>query len=193
MKIKRIPITKINTAPYNPRKDLQPGDKEYEKIKRSIQEFDLVEPLIWNEHNGVLIGGHQRLKVIKERGDKEVEVSVVNIEDINKEKALNVALNKAQGDWDFEKLSGIFKDLQLAGYDMTLTGFEDFEIAPLIEAEWNPPAIGEMPEVVNMVMFRATAEQAEIINKAIGEVRVGANGEVSDGRALELICADFLA
>ena len=41
MKIKTIPIAQIRPAPYNPRKDLQPGDLEYEKVKRSIVEFDL--------------------------------------------------------------------------------------------------------------------------------------------------------
>jgi len=65
MEIIKIPITKINPAPYNQRLDLQPGDVEYEKIKRSITEFDLVEPLVWNKQTGNLVGGHQRLKVLK--------------------------------------------------------------------------------------------------------------------------------
>ena len=64
MIIKKIPISRIKEAAYNPRLDLKPGDPEYEKIKRSIEEFDLVEPLVWNETTGNLVGGHQRLKEI---------------------------------------------------------------------------------------------------------------------------------
>jgi ParB-like chromosome segregation protein Spo0J len=65
--IKEIPLGDINPARYNPRLDLRPGDPDYEKLKRSLEEFDCVEPLVWNERTGNLVGGHQRLKVLKER------------------------------------------------------------------------------------------------------------------------------
>lgn len=54
MEIKRIPLNQINPAKYNPRKDLKPGDPEYEKLKKSIDEFDLVEPLVMNKRYGSL-------------------------------------------------------------------------------------------------------------------------------------------
>ena len=98
MKIETINISKINPAVYNPRKNLKPGDADYDKLKKSIDEFGCVEPLIWNKRTGNLVGGHQRLKILKERGDKEVQVSVVDLDD-QKEKALNIALNKISGDW----------------------------------------------------------------------------------------------
>ena len=79
MILKTIPLSKINPAAYNPRKDLQPSDPEYIKLKKSITEFDMVEPLVWNEVSGNLVGGHQRLKVLKDMGRKEVEVSVVSL------------------------------------------------------------------------------------------------------------------
>lgn len=63
MKIEKIEIEKLNPAKYNPRKDLKPGDAEYEKLKRSIEEFGYVEPIVWNKHTGNMISGHQRLKV----------------------------------------------------------------------------------------------------------------------------------
>ena len=122
MEIRRIKISQINPAPYNPRLDLKPGDPEYEKIKRSIEEFDLVEPLVWNERTGTLVGGHQRLKVLQERGDKEVEVSVVNLDEA-KEKALNITLNKIQSNWDFPKLKDLFEDLNKENFDIEITGF----------------------------------------------------------------------
>lgn len=127
MEIRKIPISDINPAPYNPRKDLKPGDAEYEKLKRSIDEFDLVEPLVWNEATGNLVGGHQRLKILIDRGDTEVEVSVVSLNS-EKEKALNIALNKIQGDWDYDKLEELLKDLDDKNFDVTLTGFDASEV-----------------------------------------------------------------
>ena len=55
-------------ADYNPRKDLKPGDAEYEKLKRSIEQFGYVEPVIWNKTTGRVVGGHQRLKVLMAKG-----------------------------------------------------------------------------------------------------------------------------
>jgi ParB-like chromosome segregation protein Spo0J len=77
MRIKRIRLININPAPYNPRRDLQPGEPEYENLKRSIETFGLVEPLVWNERTGNLVGGHQRLKVLLAQGVEEAEVSVL--------------------------------------------------------------------------------------------------------------------
>ena len=54
MDIRTIPLKQITPALYNPRKDLKPGDAEYEKLKRSIEEFGCVDPLIWNEQTGNL-------------------------------------------------------------------------------------------------------------------------------------------
>ena len=67
MDIQKINIQKLKPAKYNPRIDLQPGDKEYQKIKKSIETFGYVEPIIVNKDMTV-IGGHQRLKVLKELG-----------------------------------------------------------------------------------------------------------------------------
>ena len=68
MEIRKVPISLLNAAPYNPRKDLQPGDPEYQKIARSIEKYGCVEPIIWNERTGNVIGGHQRLKVLAATG-----------------------------------------------------------------------------------------------------------------------------
>ena len=102
-------IEKKNTADllpadYNPRKDLKPGDAEYEKLKRSIEQFGYVEPVIWNQTTGRVVGGHQRLKVLIDMGISEVECVVVEMPE-DKEKALNIALNKISGDWDKDKLA----------------------------------------------------------------------------------------
>jgi len=95
MNIQKISVDKLNPAKYNPRKDLKPGDKEYEKLKRSIEEFGYVEPVIWNQKTGNVVGGHQRLKVLLDLGQTEIDCVIVDL-DPQREKALNLALNKIQ-------------------------------------------------------------------------------------------------
>ena len=119
-------------ADYNPRKDLKPGDAEYEKLKRSIEQFGYVEPVIWNKTTGFVVGGHQRLKVLLDMGITEVECVVVEM-DAEKEKALNIALNKISGEWDKDKLALLIADLQGADFDVSLTGFEPAEIDSLFK------------------------------------------------------------
>ena len=123
MEIERRKVDELKAAEYNPRKDLRPGDAEYEKLKRSIQEFGYVEPVIWNKRTGTVVGGHQRLKVMKDLGYEEVDCVVVDLDE-KKEKALNIALNKISGEWDNDLLANLLRDLDGSGYDITLTGFE---------------------------------------------------------------------
>ena len=62
MLIERKHTADLIPADYNPRKDLKPGDPEYDKLKRSMEQFGYVEPVIWNKATGRVVGGHQRLK-----------------------------------------------------------------------------------------------------------------------------------
>ena len=133
MVIQTLPVDKLVPADYNPRKDLKPGDPEYEKLKRSITEFGYVEPVLWNKTTGHVVGGHQRLKVLIDTGVTEVECVVVEMSE-EKEKALNVALNKISGEWDKDKLSLLIADLQGADFDVSLTGFDAVEIDKLLNS-----------------------------------------------------------
>lgn len=132
MRIEKKKVTDLIPADYNPRKDLKPGDKEYEKLKRSIHEFGYVDPLIWNQHTRRLVGGHQRLKVLKDMGIEDVDVVIVDMGE-EKEKALNVALNKISGDWDKDKLMLLITDLQGEDFDVSLTGFDPEELDDLFK------------------------------------------------------------
>lgn len=132
MNIEKIHVEKLLPAKYNPRKDLQPGDPEFEKLKRSITEFGYVEPIIWNKRTGVVIGGHQRLKVLQHLGYTEVDCVVLDIDE-QKEKALNVALNKISGAWDVPLLTSLLRDLDESGFDATLTGFDVSEMSELFD------------------------------------------------------------
>lgn len=132
MEIRRVPAHLLNPAAYNPRKDLQPGDPEYEKLGRSIERFGYVEPIVWNERTGNVVGGHQRLKWMLAEGEREFDVSVVNLSP-SEEKALNIALNKISGDWDEERLAALLQELAEDNtIDEALTGFDPDEIDDII-------------------------------------------------------------
>ena len=132
MIIEKRKVTDLLPADYNPRKDLKPGDAEYEKLKRSLEQFGYVEPVIWNKATGRVVGGHQRLKVLIDMGITEVECVVVDMPE-DKEKALNIALNKISGDWDKDKLALVIADLQGSDFDVSLTGFDPAEIDDLFK------------------------------------------------------------
>lgn len=131
LKTEKRKLNELVAADYNPRKALTPEDSEYQKIKRSIEEFGYVGPIIINE-DGTIIGGHQRCTVLKDLGYEEVDVVVVSL-DKQREKALNIALNKITGEWDELKLKDLLLDLDLGDYDISLTGFEQEDLAELVD------------------------------------------------------------
>lgn len=144
MEFEKIKITDIEPAEYNPRKI---SKKEYKKLSNSINEFGLVDPIIINLKNGnKIIGGHQRYDVLKQEYDEgrlfgDLELirlgdigwvfteTELNIKSEEHEKALNLALNKISGQWDFVKLDGLLDDLNATGFDVELTGFDSFDEA----------------------------------------------------------------
>jgi len=161
MNIEKIHTGKLNAAKYNPRKDLKPGDIEYEKLKQSIQTFGYVEPVLWNKRTGNIIGGHQRFKVLVELGYTEIDCVVLDM-NLTDEKALNIALNKVSGDWDKDKLMLLIADLQGSDFDVSLTGFDSIELNALfkdslkedikeddfdVDAELKKPALSKQGDV----------------------------------------------
>ena len=161
MQWKTLSVDELRPAAYNPRKKLKAGDKEYEKIKNSILEFGYVEPIIVN-YDMTVIGGHQRLTVLKDLGYTEVQCVEVHIEDENKVKALNIALNKITGAWNEQLLADLIVDLQTANFNTDFTGFEAPEIEQLfskvhnkdiqeddfdVEAELQKPTMSRLGDV----------------------------------------------
>ena len=112
MEIVRKKIRGLDRAAYNPRIDLIPGDMEYENLRRSITTYGMIIPVVWNKRTNRVVGGHQRLTVLENEGETEVDVSVVDLDE-TQEKQLNVALNKIEGGWDEEKLSALLAELGL--------------------------------------------------------------------------------
>ena len=149
MEIRTVDIGLLRPADYNPRKDLTPKDPEYQKIKKSIEQFGYLDPIIWNERSGRVVGGHQRLKVLNELGHKKIEVVVADLAD-DDEKAFNIALNKIAGDWDLVKLDELLRSLEDGGLNIEFTGFTDEEISKLFNFEkqglTDDDAIPEVPD-----------------------------------------------
>lgn len=148
MNIRIVSIEQLNAAVYNPRVDLQPGDPEYERLRRSLDEFGYVDPIVWNEQTGNMIGGHQRYKtLVNEQGCTELAVSVVNL-DPERERLLNLALNKVSGLWDDEALAQLLNELQEGGADLMLSGFDVGEAERLI-AVFTEPAADQLGDFQN--------------------------------------------
>ena len=130
MEIQKLPLEKLNPAKYNPRKDLKPCDPEYEKLKKSMETFGYVEPIVWNKRSGHVVSGHQRLKVLQHQGHTEADCVVVDLDE-QQEKALNITLNKISGDWDLPKLADLINELDDGIFDVSITGFDAAEIEHL--------------------------------------------------------------
>src|SRR5262249_21032169 len=146
--VRTLPVSKLNPARYNPRKPLPPRSRAYRKLRASIERFGLVEPLVWNAASGRLVGGHARLRILKELGFDEVPVSVVRLSP-DREKALNVVLNnhEAQGRYDTKMLAAVLKNL--AGLTaLQHSGFDDSTLRTLTLAPADPlPADAEPTRV----------------------------------------------
>ena len=133
MDVELILLKDYKNAFYNPRKDLKPEDQEYKSLERSIDEFGFLEPLVVNKRTKHIISGHQRAKILRERGILGIEAVVVDFS-LEKEKACNIALNKISGDWDEKKLSMLLEELgKIPDFDVTLTGFNPPEMSHLMD------------------------------------------------------------
>jgi ParB-like chromosome segregation protein Spo0J len=131
LEIRTLSVAGRVPAPYNPRRVLSPASPAYRKLKASITEFGLVEPLVWNELTGRVVGGHARLRILAELGVAEVPVSVVRLTEA-RERALNVVLNnqEAQGRYDPEKLADLLAELEHLP-ELELTGFDSRALTAL--------------------------------------------------------------
>lgn len=112
MKLKTIAIDRAIPAAYNPRNQIKPGTKAWEDLEASMKEFGLVQPVIWNERSGHVVGGHQRIEILKAWGETKLQVVPVDLDE-EKERALNIALNKlGEGNWQKDKLAELLASLQ---------------------------------------------------------------------------------
>lgn len=144
IEIDYVPISQLKAAPYNPRK--MPDD-QMRLLMKGIEEFGVVDPIIVNRRTGLIVGGHQRAEAAARLNMKTVPVVYVDL-DHQRERALNLALNKISGEWDRGKLKDLLEELDVGELDLELSGFVETELEELMTAappeEPVPPA--EAPE-----------------------------------------------
>lgn len=146
MEIEKIKLTDLKPSEYNPRLI---SETEQLKLKNSMETFGIVDPIIINLKNMHIIGGHQRYEVLLDKymedNDFLPELDLIrlgnigwvfqnkelDIKDENHEKALNLALNKISGDWDYGKLNEVLDDLAEVNFDIDLTGFDELDMLEL--------------------------------------------------------------
>jgi len=112
LEIVSVSINELKMSEYNPRKMTE---KQEEDLTEGLKRFGVVDPLIVNNFPGrenIIIGGHQRYKILKKLGHKEVSVVYVNLDE-KKEKELNLRLNKNTGEFDYDILKAFETDLLL--------------------------------------------------------------------------------
>lgn len=204
MVFRKLRINEIEEAFYNPRKVMKKGSKKYNNLKNSLEKFGYVEPLVVNEVNNRLISGHQRLNVLHDLGQEEVEVSIVHIEDEAHEKALNIALNKIKGKWDTRKLADVLNSIG-DEFDALDLGFEESDIAAFLKSDEDlgvssdhADAMDANTEIKNTpatctvaiggVRFQITAEEFHQMEQSIIEA-----GYFSDKEIGEEITRRFIA
>ena len=156
----------VNRAPYNPRVELKAGMPEYEKLKKSIETFGHVLPMVYNVRSHTLVGGHQTMTVLADLGRTEAEMSIVDLSEVE-EKALNIGLNKISGEWDYGELSDILNELiEIPDFDIDLTGFDIEDVESLkadIEKHINmyKPGVGKLDTDLVFIEDEATALMAD--------------------------------
>lgn len=170
LKIEYVDINTLKPCEYNPRR----WSKEAkEQLKESINKFGVVDPLLVNsseERKGIVVGGNFRLSILKELGYTEVPVLYLDIPDIEKERELNIRLNKNQGEFDLKLLSEFDEKL------LAQIGFNSEDLDKIFEEE-------EIPEVFDI--------QHELDKLEIGEVEAK-EGDVYDLDGSRLMVGDSM-
>lgn len=126
-----IKLEDIVPSKYNPRVTLTPKDHEYQALDGSVKENGLVLPLIVNIRDNGLISGHQRLNVLLANGETETRAVIVDMDEAQA-KALMIALNKLDGEWDYGRAADILQELIEQQQSLLSTGFTRKDIDELL-------------------------------------------------------------
>ena len=190
MQIKKAPVKDLVSPEWNPR---QITTEELEKLKTSLEEFGYIEPIIVNDVNNHVVGGNQRLRALIALGYDEVDCVYVHIEDINKEKACNVALNKISGDWDEDKLRVVLEDIELSPIDIKLTGFDELELTSLdlgeeTETEYSEPTYDVKEDDYKDEDIIVTVQEGELYR--LGNHRLYC-GDATKEESYQILCQDI--
>lgn len=191
LKIVNVKIDELNPAPYNPRKWSEMAIKQ---LTDSITNFGMVDPLLINgapERKNVVIGGHFRLKVAKDLGIKKVPVVYANIPDLEREQRLNITLNKALGDWDWEMLAKFDESL------LVDVGFSSEEIDQIFDLDDVIPEQFDLnKELEKLDIKQITVQKGDVYQLGDSRLMCGDSTveadvlKLMDGELADLCCTD---
>ena len=149
MQLITLPIKRLRFATYNPRRI---SDEQLTRLRESIRTFGFTQPIIVNMQAGreyTVVGGHQRAKAASMEGLESVPATIVFLDE-NKEKTLNLALNRISGEWDRKKVGEMLVQLTNDDQLVRLTGFEDQEVGVLLDEQVTLSADDEERDYSNM-------------------------------------------
>lgn len=179
LNITYVPVSELKPAPYNPRKW---SKEQTAGLKESIKRYGLVDPLLVNcapNRRGIVIGGHFRLAVIKELEIKDVPVVYINIPDIEKEKELNIRLNKNTGSFNWDLLAdfdeAFLKDV----------GFSSEELDEIFGMEDNPEIFDLEKELSKLNIKKIQIKKGDVLQ--LGEHRLMCGDSTIEADALKLM------
>lgn len=194
-----VPIDTLNLDPKNVRLH---DDKNRDAVRTSLLMYGQLIPIVVQKDGMIVRAGNLRLDVARELGWRRIAALVVT-KGYAAEKELKkfgVMDNRSSelGEWDYRGVAELFAELRDEGDDLEGMGFLPHEIDPLMQGDWDPPAVtsldqtdGHHPEMGEPIRF--TREQREIVDQAIAKVRAEGGDDLTDGRCVELICADWMA
>lgn len=186
---KLVPIGEVREHPKNPNYH---DREQIEILANAIKATGWRTPIGISKRSGFIIRGHGRFAAAKALGLTEVPVDYQDYDSESQELADLLADNKIAdlGQIDFESISSVLRcippDQQL------FSGFRDFEIAPLLMAEWKKPALADMPESIFTYKFSVNEQQNEAVRTAIKIVQSKSAATLTDGQCLEILANHYL-
>lgn len=194
----------ISQDPANVRKHSQ---RNVDAIVASLRAYGQRSPIVINKR-GIILKGNGTYMAAAKMGLDELWVTITELEGTDAT-AYAIADNRTAelAEWDLPALGLQFKTLKDIGFDLNEIGFLDFEASPIMNADWTPAADtddeddegvseadGDTQTTKPGIPLGLTSEQREIVNQAIQKVReMAEDTTLSEGRCVELICADYLA
>ena len=162
MLIEKKLLKDLKPAPYNPR---QSTAKQEAQLKRSLEKFGVVEPIIWNKQTGYIVGGHFRIRELHKLGYKEIDCVIVDLNEED-EKELNIRLNANTGAWDWDSLANEWDVEKLDDWGLDLPIIMDEpSYEDLIGEEKNKPATMKITFLSPEQLQKAEIEIQEILDR----------------------------
>lgn len=178
LKIEYVPISELKPSEYNPRVW---NESQIAALKESLQRFGMVDSIVCNKAEGrenVVIGGHFRLKVAKDMGLKEMPVVYVAIPELEREKELNIRLNKNLGAFDLTILKDFGEDF------LKDVGFDTVELDEIFEVETTPEHFDLKHELEKLNIHEVTIKKGDMFDLDGSRLRCGSSMVEDDMLAL---------